>query len=524
MIRLTKFKLSHQLLFVITILAIFIFTLIYSLSQFFVHQFTKDLNKETVDGIYKDAQTFLLSESQRIGNLSISHAYWTDLLEAAHRFDRTWIEENASLYLAEENTYNIDFYYLKSDSGYLDIYGYLPYKLIEEIAEGISDENLLSGPTPYLVQYNNELILLSFCALSDTEAKQVDGIYMLGSRLDDTLGENLLSRYQDTLSFDVQLKSKIPVKIYPIREPSSLELIHELFDIALVQYNLTESINNNADKLLMVILLILFMAAIIVIAFLMKISANLELSIDRIKGITYNDYSKKINLEFSKDFAELSDCINELSTKLEIRDESIYKRYIELITTLLKTLEEVDIYTKGHSERVSHYAVALAASMEYESLESIRIAGLLHDVGKITIPARILNKPGRLNPEEFDEIKNHPRTAFNILSASDEFKEVKHLVLHHHERYDGSGYPDGLSGDAIPIGSMIIALADVFDSLTSRRSYREPLTCDDALALMKKDIGSHFDPALFDIFLSIAPRAYTHFSGLNKLPTEDEFL
>lgn len=521
---LAKYKLSHQLLSAIILLAIVIFTLIYNLSQYYVHSFTEDLGKQTLEGIYKDVNTFLSAESQRLENLTVSHAYWSELVQAAEKRDIEWIHQNATAYLVNQPSYNLNIYFIEDQTGYLDTYGYLPHSLFNKISSQLTPQQLLSGPTTYLIQYNSELFLVSVCGLSNSEADQVFGTYILGSRVDQQISKSLTNRYDGTLRFNLDLVSKENLVLYPMKLFQKDQSIRELYHIELTSYDLSDDINIEADKLLAVILLILFITALFVLLFLIRISSNLELSINRIKGITYNDYTEKLSLDFSKDFVELSDCINELSHKLETKDEAIQKRHIEMITTLLITLEEVDLYTKGHSERVSHYAVMLAAAMGYESYESIRIAGLLHDVGKISIPSKILNKPDRLTTEEFDEIKKHPSAAFNILNVSDSFEEVKYLVLHHHERYDGSGYPDGLKGNDIPQGAMIIALADVFDSLTSQRSYREPLSYSDAIALMSKDSGTHFDPEVFDVFLQISARAYNRFSGLNKLPTEEELI
>lgn len=213
-----------------------------------------------------------------------------------------------------------------------------------------------------------------------------------------------------------------------------------------------------------------------------------------------------------------------LAAGLEKRDSEINKKYVEIIAVLIKALEETDRYTRGHSERVSHYSVALAKAIRYPDIEQIRLSALLHDVGKISISSAILNKPGKLTKEEFDEVKKHPVIAYKILEVSDVFNFTKDIVKCHHEKLDGTGYPDGLKGDEIPLGARIVAIADVFDSLTSNRSYRRPLPVEEALEILRKDAGNHFEPSLVAVFDAIAFEAYDTWSTIEASPNVNEFI
>jgi len=247
-------------------------------------------------------------------------------------------------------------------------------------------------------------------------------------------------------------------------------------------------------------------------------------SLDTIKNITYHDYTHRITLGISEEFTELGNCINNLSEGLQRRDQEIERKYFEIISILIKTLEEVDIYTKGHSERVSHYSTDLAIKTGYEDIESIRISGLLHDIGKITIGSTILNKPGKLDDHEFAIIKRHPEIACNILALSDVFQFAKDIVKHHHEKYDGTGYPSGLKGEEIPLGARIVAIADVYDALTSARSYRNPMTPDDALKIISEGSGSHFDPVLVEAFKEIAHSTFERWYYIRRSPEAEELI
>ena len=177
--------------------------------------------------------------------------------------------------------------------------------------------------------------------------------------------------------------------------------------------------------------------------------------------------------------------------------------HISTIQTLTKTIEAKDPYTSGHAARVEEYSVRLAEAygLPLDKIESIKTAALLHDIGKIAINDNILNKADRLTREEYEEIKKHPSIGADIISKMDFFKDITIYVRHHHERYDGKGYPDGLVGDDIPIEASILAIADSYDAMTSNRSYRKALTKEEALKEIEVNAGTQFHPLLADVFV-----------------------
>jgi putative nucleotidyltransferase with HDIG domain len=186
--------------------------------------------------------------------------------------------------------------------------------------------------------------------------------------------------------------------------------------------------------------------------------------------------------------------------------ESLEEIYIEVITALASAIDARDAYTHGHSQRVTEYAVAIAEEMGMTPAEVdiIRNASILHDVGKIGIKEDILKKPGRLTEEERREMEYHPFIGTKILQSVKLLEPVMPLVYHHHERFDGTGYPDGLRGEEIPLGARIIAVADAFESMTSDRPYRKARPTEDAIAELKYGSGRQFDPRLVEVFLKMA--------------------
>ena len=179
--------------------------------------------------------------------------------------------------------------------------------------------------------------------------------------------------------------------------------------------------------------------------------------------------------------------------------------YLEMISAIRRIVDAKDIYTRGHSDRVSRYAVLIARKLgrDRRYCEQVRIAGLFHDVGKLSIPDEILLKNGRLTEEEYEVIKTHSRNGADILSHITQFHAILPAVLSHHERYDGTGYPDGLKGEEIPEMARIISAADAFDAMTSNRQYRQSLGFSQALEELRCGMGNQFDPHVVETLLQV---------------------
>ncbi|QUI20919.1 HD-GYP domain-containing protein [Vallitalea pronyensis] len=178
---------------------------------------------------------------------------------------------------------------------------------------------------------------------------------------------------------------------------------------------------------------------------------------------------------------------------------------METIHALNDALEVKDAYTGGHATRVQDYAVRLAKGigMKKSQVERIRTAALLHDVGKIGIPDFILNKEGKLTKEEYDIIMEHPVMGARILSNVDSLKEISNIIRHHHERYDGTGYPDALKKDDIPLESALLSIADSFDAMTTDRPYKRSMAILEALQELEDNKGTQFNPELVDTFIHV---------------------
>ncbi|HAP33131.1 MAG TPA: PAS domain S-box protein [Lachnospiraceae bacterium] len=182
-----------------------------------------------------------------------------------------------------------------------------------------------------------------------------------------------------------------------------------------------------------------------------------------------------------------------------------HSAHSELINSLVSALREYDLETKEHVERTRVYSIKLAERLGLADIEKSQLSllCLLHDIGKIGIPQDVINKPGKLDAEEWKIIKTHPRKGYQIAESSTELKEIADMILHHHEKWDGSGYPDGLTKESIPLLSRIISVVDAYDAMTHDRVYRKAMTHEEAVAELKRCAGTQFDPYLVSEFIQI---------------------
>lgn len=212
------------------------------------------------------------------------------------------------------------------------------------------------------------------------------------------------------------------------------------------------------------------------------------------------------------------DEIKRINEKLEDSKEQLEQAYLDMVQTLRYTVEAKDSYTRGHSDRVSEYSVLIGEKLGLpaEQIKTLRIGGLFHDIGKIGIPDSILLKPAKLTDEEYSQIKNHPSIGAHILGSAAIFQDIIPIVKHHHERYDGKGYPSQLAGEDIPYFARIAAVADTFDAMTSKRTYRDALPLEVVKAEIERCAGTQFDPKIAKVFLDILNKNYEEIQKIQE--------
>mgnify|MGYP006278950725 FL=1 len=234
---------------------------------------------------------------------------------------------------------------------------------------------------------------------------------------------------------------------------------------------------------------------------------DLEVNGQKKAGISL-DIAKESSREFSHNSKKLFTAFYNIASSFYKLKEynSLQDNFTrEIISSTIKMLEMYDLYTRGHSENVAELAVNIAEAMDLSKpeVDSVYWAGLVHDIGKLLIPLEVLNKEGKLTKSEYEVIKEHPVLGSNALSSSSSLKKIAKYVRHHHERWDGRGYPDGLSENEIPLVSQILCAADAWDAMRSKRTYRNSLSYEQALSEIKTNKGSQFAPKIVEAALEV---------------------
>jgi len=219
---------------------------------------------------------------------------------------------------------------------------------------------------------------------------------------------------------------------------------------------------------------------------------------------------RQLKLENERLAKELKELNRQLEKKVRLRtgqlqdsQDKLQRSYLEIIKSFAVVLEERDAYTQGHSSRVTEYSIRTAREMRLskDQIKALQIGGNLHDIGKIGIPEEVLSKPTKLTDEEWRVMREHPEKGARMIEPLSFLSQEKVLIRHHHERWDGKGYPAGLAGEDIPLLSRVLSVADAFDSMTSTRSYRKRMRLEAGIEQLVRNKGTQFDPKIVDVFI-----------------------
>jgi HD-GYP domain-containing protein (c-di-GMP phosphodiesterase class II) len=261
------------------------------------------------------------------------------------------------------------------------------------------------------------------------------------------------------------------------------------------------------------VLLISFVAALLTLLIGIFFAKKLTNPVQALAGgahrIASGDFSKRIEVTSRTELGDLGNSFNIMTDQIErfigdLQQSAQENRelFIGTVKALAAAIDGKDPYTRGHSERVSRFSMAIAQRLDLsdEEVEKIRISALLHDVGKISIDDKILKKPAALTDEEYEIMKGHPQKGYKIMSQIPAMKEFLSGMYMHHEMVNGMGYPQGLKGDEIPLMGKIVAVADTFDAMTTDRPYQKAMKFEDALARIESFVGTRYDPAVVAAF------------------------
>jgi putative nucleotidyltransferase with HDIG domain len=218
--------------------------------------------------------------------------------------------------------------------------------------------------------------------------------------------------------------------------------------------------------------------------------------------IAQGNFKQRITVRTKNEIGQLAETFNYMIKQLDLYDKNMRRLFMSAISSLAAAIDERDPYTRGHSERVTEYSLAIADELGVDPKvrEIVHIAGLLHDIGKIGIDDSVLRKPGGLTKDEYTMIKQHPGKGANIMGPIKQLTKIIPSMRHHHERYDGEGYPDGIRGEEIPLPARIIAVSDTFDAMTSDRPYQLAMDEDKVVELIMGWSGTRYDPEVCKAF------------------------
>jgi HD-GYP domain-containing protein (c-di-GMP phosphodiesterase class II) len=292
----------------------------------------------------------------------------------------------------------------------------------------------------------------------------------------------------------------------PIRDKSGKAVAVLGIDISAQDvYNMERELNQRAFIVLAIGILMSFILGLWVSR---RITQPVKQLQDATSRIAAGDLEYRVDIKGADEISCLGNSFNSMAKHLSESKKALQDYFYRIVQSLVRSLEAKDSYTRGHSDRVAEFSEQIALKMGFSQEESgmLKKVAQLHDIGKIGIDERILNKTEKLIDAEWQIIKEHPAIGEEILSPVFLDKKLLNIVRHHHERYDGKGYPDGLKGEATDILAQIVCVADAFDAMTSNRAYRDSFMKDVAIVELKKNSGTQFNPRVVEAFLKIAER------------------
>lgn len=493
----------------ISIMIVIFFT--FTVNRYILSEF-----KEEYRGIKEEQINFYFNENYKdLEDLIYSHAVWTDTVQAINVGNFEWLYDNSTGYIVDNESLNIDYLFISDENDkYVRSYG-------EIILENVKSLNVYkqamenNEESREIIWYEGEPLILVASPMLYNEETNPTGSYILGRKIaNDELSDlkkMLSSKYVESMIFTSTVEKNDKPSFNQISSTYVLDknnkiTLNSLFSIK----NFTMMYNISTLVTLMIITVVSIIAVIIVTANIKNMSKKLVEIIQIVKQISRGEYHVKLDIYNSRimpEMSELTKSINLMSGDienriLEVRQNSniIDQQYISMINLLVETVEMNDSYTYHHSVSVAKYAVMLGEAIGFDNMDDLELAAQLHDVGKISIASDILNKTGKLTNLEFEVIKTHSLNGYKLLNKIEKFKIAKFGVLYHHEKYNGKGYPEGLIGDEIPMIAQIISVADIYDALTSDRSYREAIDCHAAMDILFKEKGKALNPILVDIF------------------------
>lgn len=450
---------------------------------------------------------YFSNQIENMFSLTRAHAYWTDASNNVNNENTEWVNSNLSEYLTDGN-YNVDFVYLTNESNTFEsVFGIDRDSIVDTMI--FKNVLLLNEEENSIIEVNNKIYLVTGYPFANDDQTNKQGALLIGRQINQEtindlkvlIGQDL---HDDHLYIGVNEDSELfkdhNFNFYKVEsiDETLYVLIH--FDLQFSNY-----LNNTIkDYLLILSLFVLIIFAIAIFSLFNRFKKELDNVLSQLEKIDVS-INKFTPLKLSKapEFNNIIGLINKLGRNVESNVQELMQKNVEVVKLLSTASEINDPYTSEHSNRVSEISTLIAKKLNVPNVDEVILCAKMHDIGKVFIQHNILNKKGKLSEEEFETIKKHPEFGAEILDNLSQFDNILLGVLHHHEKFDGTGYPNNLKGKDIPLFARIIAVADVYDSLCSKRPYREAFSKEKALEIMVNGRSKHFDPEILDIFLEL---------------------
>ena len=275
------------------------------------------------------------------------------------------------------------------------------------------------------------------------------------------------------------------------------------FDI--YRMGILKILQENIYKAVLFFMLLLFISYTLAYIFSFLLARPIEKLSREAEIIASGQYERRFTSERGDEIGMLAEALNTMASRIIDGTRERENILIGILIALTRAIDAKSPWTAGHSERVTKFADAIGRGLhlDEDQLRALTISAILHDIGKIAVPEQILDKPGKLTDEEFSVVKKHSRTGADIISSIPSYETILPGILHHHERWDGTGYPQSLRQTDIPLFARIICIADVYDALTEDRPYRKAWSREDVFIFFEEQKGKMFDPELVDIFRKV---------------------
>lgn len=461
-----------------------------------------------VDNQKQVVNTYFENQVYNMAILARAHAVWTDAIDNVNTNDELWIQDNLTNYLYE-GEFNVDFVFLSSeDMSSIHMIGVQEDQINQSnIVQRIILDDVEESS---FIILNGHFYLVTGLPFSNDDGSNQQGVFVIGTEIDSEMvsdlvilsGENLVNSHLFISNLSTYTNEEVHGELVQI-ELDSID--DNIYIYAHYNFSFIDYIDNTIKgHTITIVASSIFALIVVVVLSLRSFQNQFKLLLNQLEVLEYKSkHYKEIQKGKSSELNTIIDVLNDIGVQYNENLNMLLDKNLEIISLLATANEINDPYTAKHSENVTFLSSKIAFELGIKDTSKIEFAARVHDIGKVFIQHSILNKKDYLTVEEFSQVKNHPIHGARLLENITKFDEIILAVKHHHEKFDGTGYPDKLSGEDIPLYARIIAVADVYDALTTKRPYRDELTNNNALEIMIKLRGKHFDPVIFDVFLKI---------------------